>query len=278
MKPLTSERGAPPGSLRYFAVLFAPPAARPVLEALYDFEAEIRDTIDTGSHEAAHARVQWWRGEIDRLVAGRASHPIAIALQPLRERRDVDLGLLHETLVAADLDLARMTYQNWPELEAYCVRAAGALQTIAAAVLAGDRAVSEDERRFARKLGSAQRQAEMIRDVRRDLQRGRLYLPLEVAESAGIAPTELQQPTPPSGLGALVADWRKRVAGALDELPGSLPERTHRAAQRHGLVLGALHARLLDETARHTGGDDVRVELGPFARLWTAWRTAVRHG
>jgi phytoene synthase len=275
---LTSERGAPPGSLRYFAVLFAPPATRPVLEALYDFEAEVRDTIDNSSHEAAHARVQWWRGEIDRLVAGRASHPIAIALQPVRVRRDVDLGMLHETLVAADLELARMTYQSWAELEAYCVRAAGALQTIAAAVLAGDRAVTDDERRFAVALGRAQRQAEMIRDVRRDLRRGRLYLPLEVLEPAKITPTELQQPTPPASLDALIAGWRTRVAGALAELPGSLPERSHRAAQRHGLVLGALHARLLAETAGRTGGDDVRVELGPFARLWTAWRTAVRHG
>lgn len=275
---MTSERGAPPGSLRYFAVLFAPPETRPVLEALYEFEAEIRDTIDTSSHEAAHARVQWWRGEVDRLVAGRASHPVAIALQPVRERNDVDLGLLYETLVAADLDLARMTYRNWPELEAYCVRAAGALQTIAAAVLAGDRPVTEDERRFARKLGSAQRQAEMIRDVRRDLRRGRLYLPLDVVESAGITPAELQQPTLPAGLEVLVADWRARVARVLAELPDSLPERTHRAAQRHGLVLGALHARLLEESSRRAGGGDVRVELGPFARLWTAWRTAVRHG
>jgi phytoene synthase len=275
---LTSERGAPPGSLRYFAVLFAPADARPVLEALYDFEAEVRATVETSSHEAAHARVQWWRGEIDRLVAGRATHPIAIALQPVRERRDVDLGLLHETLVAADLDLARMTYHNWQELEAYCVRAAGALQTVAAAVLAGDRPVSEDERRFARALGSAQRQAEMIRDVRHDLRRGRLYLPLDLVESAGITPAELQQPAPPAGLDALLAAWRARVAGALEVLPGSLAERTHRVAQRHGLVLGALHARLLEESARRTGGDDVRVEIGPFARLWTAWRTAVRHG
>ena len=275
---MTSERGAPPGSLRYFAVLFAPADARPVLEALYDFEAEVRTTVDTSSHEAAHARVQWWRGEIDRLVAGRATHPIAIALQPMRARREVDLGLLHESLVAADLDLARMTYHNWQELEAYCVRAAGALQTVAAAVLAGDRPASEDERRFARALGSAQRQAEMIRDVRHDLRRGRLYLPLDLVESAGITPAALQQPAPPAGLDALLAEWRMRVAAALAELPGSLADRTHRAAQRHGLVLGALHARLLEESARRAGSGDARVELGPFARLWTAWRTAVRHG
>ena len=275
---MTSERGAPPGSLRYFAVLFAPPDARPVLEALYNFEAEIRATVDATAHETAHARLQWWRGEIDRLVAGRATHPIAIALQPVRERRDVDLGLLHEALVAADLDLARMTYRNWQELQAYCVRAAGALQMVAAAVLAGGRPVSEDERRFARALGSAQRQAEMIRDLRHDLRRGRLYLPLDVVEAAGISPEQLQQPSPPAKLDALVAEWRMRVAADLAGLPGALPERPHRAAQRHGLVLGALHERLLEECIRHAGDDDVRVELGPFVRLWTAWRTAVRHG
>ena len=38
------QRGTPPGSLRYFAVLYAPIAARPLLSALYAFEAEIRDT------------------------------------------------------------------------------------------------------------------------------------------------------------------------------------------------------------------------------------------
>ena len=87
-----------------------------MLDALYGFDAEIRATVDSTAHETAHARLQWWRGEIDRLVAGRPSHPIAVALEPLRTRRDVDLASLHESLVAADLDLARLTYRSWEEL------------------------------------------------------------------------------------------------------------------------------------------------------------------
>jgi phytoene synthase len=274
---LTSERGAPPGSLRYFAVLFAPPEARPVLEALYDFEAEVRATVEATAHETAHARLQWWRGEIDRLAAGRATHPIAMALQPLRERRDIDLASLHEALVAADLDLARLTYRSWEELEAYCFRASGALQTIAAAALPGERSLTDEERRFARQLGSAQRQTEMIRDVRHDLRLGRLYLPLDSIEAAGLAPETLQASPPPAALDASVGEWRSRVATALTELPGLLPERAQRAVQRHGLVLGALHARLLAETAKVPVGNEQRAELRPVTRLWTAWRTAVRH-
>lgn len=274
---MTSEPGAPPGSLRYFAVLFAPPARRPVLDALYGFEAEIRATVETVSHEAAHARLQWWRAEIDRLVAGRATHPVAIALQPLRENRNVDVSLLHETLAGADLDLARITYRNWQELEAYCYRAAAALQTVAAAVLAGDRTLSEAERTFARQLGSAVRQAEMIRDLRRDLRIGRLYLPLDALDTAGLDLASLQQSPPPPALEPLVESWRERAAAALTALPGLLPEREQRSAQRPGLVLGALHEKLLAQTARATPESMARAELGPVTRLWTAWRTAVRY-
>jgi hypothetical protein len=50
-----------------------------------------------------------------------------------------------------------------------------------------------------------------------------------------------------------------------------------RSTQRHGLVLAALHARLVDRLER-TGSEPAgRLDLEPFARLWTAWRTALRH-
>jgi phytoene synthase len=273
---LTTEYGAPPGSLRYFAVLFAPPAVRSVLDALYGFDAEIRATVNAAAHETAHARLQWWRGEIDRLVAGHPTHPIAVALAPLRTRRDVDVATLHESLVAADLDLAGLTYRSWEELDAYCHRASGALQMLAAATLAGERTVTTEELEFARQLGSAQRQVEMIRDFQQDLGRGRLYLPLEVIEAAGLDPTGWQQAPPKEPVSGLLDAWRSRVARSLASLPGLLPDRTQRAAQRPGLVLAALHERLLKETARVPFDSGSRADVGPLARLWTAWRTAVR--
>ena len=273
---MTVERGAPPGSLRYFSVLFAPQRARPLLEALYGFDAEIRATLSL-SHDAAHARLQWWRGEIDRLCAGRPTHPLAVALLPLRERGDVRIDLLHELLVAADLDLARMTYESWEELEAYCFRAAGSLQTLAAAALAGEQPISASERRFARQLGDAQRQAEMIRDFRHDVGRGRLYLPLEVIESAGLDPPALGESPQLAENAGLLDEWRARTSRSLRSLPEVLPDRAQRSAQRHGLVLAALHERLLECTARPATLTAERVEVGPLARLWTAWRTAVRH-
>lgn len=268
-----------PGSLRHFAVLFSGSPQRPLVEALYAFEAELRRIAAATSHEAAHAKLQWWRAEVDRLAAGRPSHPLACELLPLRGRRDVDLALLHEMLVAADLDLARMTYATWQELDAYLFRAAGSTQTLIAATLAGDRGVTPAERQFARRLGAALRQSEMLFDLDLDLARGRLYAPTTALVAEGIDPVAFVRDRSAATAGSFIAGWQERVRRELESLPALLAEPVLRATQRHGLVLAALHARrLAPGSARGTPAGGPRTELGPLTRLWTAWRTALRHG
>jgi phytoene synthase len=271
--------GVAPGSLRYLAVLFSGSPERPLLEAVYAFEAELRRITASASHEAAHARLQWWRGELDRLAAGRPSHPLATALLPLNGRRDVGPALLHEMLVAADLDLAGLTYLSWQELDAYLFRSAGAAQTLLAAILAGDRGLSPTEREFARRLGAAVRQSEMLFELGRDMARGRLYAPLQALESAGIDPTALAGDSTywrSDASAAFITAWRDRIQSELQALPALLEEPGRRAAQRHGLVLAALHGRWLHCLPDTPGVQRQLTELGQISRLWTAWRTAMR--
>lgn len=268
-------RGTPPGSLRYFSALFAPEERRPLVEALYAFEAELRDTVETSSHEVAHTRLQWWRAEVDRLAAGRAQHPVTVALTGLRDCASHDVALLHEMLAAADLDLARMTYANARELDAYAFRAGGALQTLIAAALAGERALSDSERRFARDLGLGLRHAEMLRDLQVDSARGRLRAPLDALQAAGIDPLHLDAAAP-GAFGRLIAPWRSRATGLLRDLPSVLSP-AERSTQRAGLVLAALHLRLLDRIDPERPVPAGRADVPPWSRLWTAWTTAVRY-
>lgn len=270
-------RGLAPGSPRHLAVLFAEPSARPLLGALYSFEAEIRRVVASASHEAAHARVQWWRGELDRLIAGRPSHPIATGLSALHGRDELDLGLLHELLSSADLDLARFTYHHWRELEAYGFRSTGALQVLIAGVLAGGRTLSEAEREFARRLGIGIREAEILRDLPLDVARGRLYAPLDALAAAEVDPGSLGRRGTDRASARFLADWRDRIRRELQSLPSLLGTPQLRRTHRHGLVLAALHVRLVDRLERAGTGPTGRLDLEPFAQLWTAWRTALRH-
>lgn len=265
--------GVAPGSLRWYAVLFSGAPGGRLLDALYAFDAELTRIVDRQSHEAAHARLQWWRGEIDRLAAGRPTHPLGQALLPLRGCRSADCTLLHERLVAADLELARLTCLTWQEHEAYLFRSAGSLQTLIAAALAGDRELTAAERDFAGRLGAAVRQAELLHDLERDLARGRLYAPLQALETAGIDAQAVTRHHELLVASEFVREWRGRVRVELEAMPSVLADPGQRATQRHGLVLAALHARQLDRDDASAAG---HAALAPLARLWTAWRAATR--
>ena len=265
--------GVPAGSLRHLAVLFSGSREQDLLAAIYAFEQELRRIVRSDAHEAAHARLQWWRGELDRLNAGHPAHPLGQALLPLRGRPGVDLSLLQEMLAAADLDLARFTYLTWQELDAYLFRSAGAAQVLLAATLAGERGMADAERDFARRLGNSLRQSEAIGDLDADLRAGRLYAPIEPLQAAGIDPTAFTRGESTAERSAFLAQWRDRVLVELRALPGLLADRGHRTAQRHGLVLAALLERSL---AGPAPAGTARVERPSLARIWTAWRTALR--
>jgi phytoene synthase len=269
------QRGTPPGSLRYFAVLYAPEAARPALQALYAFEAELRDTVRTTSHDVAHTRLQYWRGEVDRLVGGRPEHPVTRALLPLRES-GADVSLLHEVLVAADFDVAHVTLNDDAELSALAFRASGSLQTLAAMASRGSPQLSASEKDFARRLGAAVAEVEWLRDLRGDITAGRLRLPLDALEHASIEPAALLADPMPPGLAALLDQRRARIATELHALRSVLA-REERSTQRQGLVLGELHGKLLERIDHRTEVARTRAEVPAWSRFWTAWRSAIRH-
>jgi phytoene synthase len=271
------QRALPPGSLRQLAVLFADADARPALGGLYALEAELRRVVAAESHEAAHARLQWWRAELERLAAGRPTHPLAVAMLPLHERGFSEWPLLHELIVAADLDLVRFTYHDWAQLEAYCFRSAGALQTAIAAALSPARALSSEERDFARRLGAGVRQAEMLRDLAADTRRGRIYAPLDALARDGIDPLRLGGDGAGSAGRRFLEAWRWRVRAELLALPAVLGAAQLHSTQRHGLVLAALHVRLLERLDPSRPAAPRRLDVEPVGRLWTAWRTALRH-
>jgi phytoene synthase len=266
--------GAPAGSLEYFAVLFASAARRSDLRALYAFAAEIRRCSILTNHDIAHTRLQWWRQELDRCFAGDAQHPLTRTLQTLRSVIDPsDLTLLGELTVAADLDLAAFEYATWSQLAAYCFRAAGALQTVIAAVLASPDPLSERERTFARRLGAAVRQVEMLRDIARDSSSGRCYVPLEALAGHGLSVAQWFTGSEPGARAASLADWQSRLTAEL-HAAGSELTSIERARQRHGLVLRALHLRLLD-AIRARADENIAVDVPGWGKLWTAWRSAV---
>lgn len=261
-------RAAPPGSMRYFSVLYAPEQNRQAMYALYVIDAEIRESALSVNHDVAHTRLQWWRGEVDRLVNGNPQHPATCVLAAMGGN-PAGYARLHELLVAADMDLARMTYMNARELRAYCVRSGGVIQELIAEQLVAPEPLSEAARAFANRIGVGVRQSEMLRDLRQDAYDGRVYLPLDQLDRHGIGVEELRAPEVAPAVKSALSEFR---AMAREELtPADRPQPELRPL----VVLGALYRRLLDRiAARDYEIATERIELGPVEKPWVAWRAA----
>ena len=264
-------RAAPPGSMRYFSLLYAPEDRREQLLALYVIDAEIRESAQSANHDVAHTRLQWWRAEIDRLVNGSPQHPATRLLNDSSVER-ASFAKLHEIMVAADMDLARMTYSNMRELRAYSSRSGGAIQEVMAAQLVAPSPLDEAARATANRIGIGVRQSEMLRDLRQDAYDGRVYLPQDRLTAHNVTLEDLR-----------ARDIAPHVKAALREFKDAVQEELQSALTsvstplRPLAVLAALHGRLLRRiAARDYNVAQSRIELGPIEKPWVAWKAARR--
>jgi 15-cis-phytoene synthase len=268
-------RAGPPGSMRYFALLYTPPEKREAATALFVIDAEVRESALSVNHDVAHTRLQWWRQEIDRLVNSNAQHPAARVLSAATEDRRV-FAKLHELVVAADMDLARMTYANEKELQAYCARSGGAIIELLASMLAAPAELSDAARAAANRLGALARATEIVRDVLQDAHAGRMYVPLDLAEQHGLTHEQFRSKSMSEAgratLAAMSRDLSRDFVAALASIPASM-----RAYFRPVYVLADLHIALLKQIgARNFEVGAERIELGPIRKPWIAWRAARR--
>jgi 15-cis-phytoene synthase len=174
--------------------------------------------------------------------------------------------------VAADMDLARMTYSNMRELRAYCSRSGGAIQELMAAQLVAPAPLDDANRATANRLGSGVRQSEILRDLRRDAYDGRVYLPQDRLTEHHVTLEDMRNREVPPRLKAALREYRDVVKEELKAALTSTSEQLRPLA-----VLAALHRRLLDRiAARDYDVATSRIDLGPIEKPWVAWRTARR--
>jgi len=262
--------------MRYFSLLYAPPERRTVITALYVIDAEIREASQSANHDVAHTRQQWWRQEIDRLVRAAPQHPATRALLENSAVERSQFERLHELAVAADMDLARMTYANDRELRAYCSRSGGVVQEAIATQLLSPLSLDEASRSAVNRIGAGVRLTEIIRDLRQDATEGRVYLPIDEMERLALSIEALRAREVSNGLRnglKTLAALASREMGEAEAQLGAL----QRAALRPVLVLAGLHKELLRRiAARNYAIARERIELGPVQKPWTAWRAARR--
>lgn len=175
----------------YYSFLLLPRAKRTAMCALYAFLRYTDDLGDsaetTGARRSALAR---WREALAAASNGEFEHPILPALKDTINRFSIPLNYLHAVIDGVETDLAAVRFATFAELEQYCRRVASAVG-MACIHIWGFRApealVPADH------CGMAFQLTNILRDLKEDAARDRVYLPAEDLERFGYSVADLKR-------------------------------------------------------------------------------------
>jgi phytoene synthase len=160
----------------YYAFILLPTERRRALHAVYAFCRFIDDIADDETIQEPALLLKRWREELDRVYSGAPTRALSRALADSARRFKIPRELFEEIINGVEMDLSRKRYQSWEELRPYCYRVASALGLICIEIFGYS---NPSAKLYAENLGLALQLTNILRDVREDAERGRIYLPLE---------------------------------------------------------------------------------------------------
>jgi squalene synthase HpnC/squalene synthase HpnD len=227
----------------YYAFFMLPQIKRDALCALYAFMRLVDDVSDTVGSEADKQRgLARWRAALDAAVGGDVSgHPILPAFADTIERFHIPPRYFHDLISGAEMDLTVGNYATFERLREYCYRVAGTVGLTCLHVFGFDDPHAPD---LAEKLGIAFQLTNILRDVPKDYEMGRVYLPQEDLEKFGVRPEELARGPLTPALRDLFAFEAGRAWGYYREGVELIP-RVHADARATLWALARIYSGLL---------------------------------
>lgn len=267
-------KAASSGSSFYYSFLFLPPDQRLAITALYAFCREADDIVDECQDSAvAERKIEWWREELERLYQGNPQHPVARALEKPLQQYNLPHEYFREILDGMSMDISQHQYESFRDLSLYCHRVAGVVGLLSAEIFGYQ---NRDTLKYAENLGTAFQLTNIIRDVKEDILRGRIYLPMDEMQQFGVSIDDLHQPRTRDNVKQLLQFQKDRAEEYYQRAFKLLPE-VDRFAQRSGIIMASIYRTLLDEIERDQFQVlEHRISLTPLRKFWLAWKTA-RH-
>jgi phytoene synthase len=261
----------------YYSFLVLTPARRRAIVAVWDFCRAVDDAVDEAKVEteadrvAAHARLGEWRREIGRCFADDAAAPPQTpqgqALVPFIREFDLPRGPFSDLVDGVAMDIGHRRFKNFAELYQYCYRVASTVGIVCVQIFGCQDAQSRD---YAMDLGLALQLTNILRDVKKDLAIGRLYIPLEDMARFSVTEEMLVHDTASPAVRALLrahaARARDYYARATRAIP---PDESRRLIAAE--IMSGIYQAILTEIERRdfdVFGETVRVSRP--RRAWIA--------
>jgi phytoene synthase len=191
---LCRQLNAEHGKTYYLATLLLPPAKRPYVHALYGFARYADEIVDDLAStltevEKAQQLNAWGNEFLAKFDSGETDDPVCIAVLDTVRRWNIPREHFEAFLHSMTMDLTVTEYQTYEDLYEYVYGSAAVIGLQMVPILEPS---NQDAYKYATELGVAFQLANFIRDVGEDLERGRVYLPLQELAQFGVSRADLE--------------------------------------------------------------------------------------
>jgi 15-cis-phytoene synthase len=151
------------------------------------------DDISDGetSNENKRELLARWRSQLDAdPIAKSPSNPIMPAFRDTLQKFSIPEQYFHWIIDGTEMDLDVFGYETFEDLYKYCFNVASAVGLVCLQIFGYK---DESAKKLAEQCGIAFQLTNILRDVKEDAERGRIYLPLEDLRKFNYSPEELQR-------------------------------------------------------------------------------------
>ena len=255
----------------YYSFVLLSTQQRKAMCAIYAFMRYCDDLSDEpGANRAAIDR---WRSELDDALDGRFSgHPVWPAFHHTVRRFGIPHEYFHEMIEGVASDLEPRALETFEQLYHYCYQVASVVGLTVIHVFGFD---TPSALPLAEKCGIAFQMTNILRDIREDAERGRIYLPAEDLRRYGVSAEDLVSGNRNQAFLDLMRFEADRARAYYTESQ-ELLELIHPRSRPSLWALISIYSRLLDRI-RSTNYDVFRrrVRLSAMEKSWIIVRALV---
>jgi len=202
---------------------------------------------------------------------GSPQHPVQNALIKHLQTFNLPLEYFLEIIDGMEMDLDNNRYHTFKDLSLYCYRVASVVGLLAAEIFGYQ---NHAVRKYALNLGTAFQLTNILRDVREDAQRDRIYIPQEELQRFGVSEADIRGAKKSDAMQALLLHQSTRAHEYYQKAFEHLPEQD-RYSQRSGLIMATIYLNTLQAIEQDNSRVlEQRISLTPIKKIWLAWTTS----
>jgi 15-cis-phytoene synthase len=176
----------------YYAFSLLEKPKREAMNTVYAFCRKTDDIVDEGNDafEIKYERLRKWRIELEKALYGTSEYPLFNKLNQIIRQFNIPIEPFFELITGMEMDLQRDRYLSFEELMQYCYRVASTVGLMCIEIFGYKNRSTKD---YAVNLGLAMQLTNILRDVKKDSQIGRIYLPQNDLQKFGYTEKDLME-------------------------------------------------------------------------------------